>query len=146
MCTSTSADHAHNGMQSYRADKALAVDKLWSCLSQYVEYCAAQAAATVDPIEASAADLEASSSQEAAAEACRAADGTDHDVTAAEAAEAEAAEAEAAEAEAAEADDSAAEADDSAAEADDSAAIDASDVEDVSEPADAPIDAPQVGS
>ena len=136
MCTSTSADHAHNGMQSYRADKALAVDKLWSCLSQYVEYCAAQAAATVDPIEASAADLEASSSQEAAAEACRAADGTDHDVTAAEAAEAEAAEA----------DDSAAEADDSAAEADDSAAIDASDVEDVSEPADAPIDAPQVGS
>ncbi|KAL0038787.1 hypothetical protein WJX79_007865 [Trebouxia sp. C0005] len=35
-------------LQSYRADKALSMDKLWRCLSQYMDYCATQATASVE--------------------------------------------------------------------------------------------------
>ncbi len=52
-------------MQSFRADRALAVDKLWNCLSLYLDHCATQSAATAEAI---AADNAASESAEPAAE------------------------------------------------------------------------------
>jgi len=54
--------------QSYRADKALSMDKLWRCLSLYMDYCATQATASAACVESAAADQAADESADAAAE------------------------------------------------------------------------------
>ena len=58
-------------LQSYRADKALAVDKLWSSLSLYLNHCATQAAAAA-AILPPCGDIPADSASEVA-------DQADHD-------------------------------------------------------------------
>ena len=51
-----------NAMQSYRADKALSMDKLWKCLSLYMDYCATQATACAECVESAAVDQAADES------------------------------------------------------------------------------------
>jgi len=57
-----------NAAQSYRADKALSMDKLWRCLSLYMDYCATQATASAECVEPAAVDQAADESADAAAE------------------------------------------------------------------------------
>jgi len=54
--------------QSYRADKALSMDKLWRCLSVYMDYCATHATASAEAVEPAAVDQAAYESADAAAE------------------------------------------------------------------------------
>lgn len=49
------------GMQSPRADKALAVDTLWDSLSLYINHCATQAEAAQPSAPAAAAAADATS-------------------------------------------------------------------------------------
>ena len=61
-------------VQSYRADKALSMDKLWRCLSLYMDYCATRATASVECLQPAAVDQAADESAEASTAAVQAAD------------------------------------------------------------------------
>lgn len=63
-----------HAVQSYRADKALSMDKLWRCLSQYMDYCATQATASVECVQSAAVDQADDESADAAAESAEQAD------------------------------------------------------------------------
>lgn len=57
-----------DAVQSYRADKALSMDKLWRCLAVYMDYCATQATASAACVEPAAVDQADDESADAAAE------------------------------------------------------------------------------
>lgn len=63
-----------HSVQSYRADKALSMDKLWRCLSLYMDYCATQATASAECVEPAAVDQAADESAEASIAVDQAAD------------------------------------------------------------------------